>query len=54
MHHIIVLQQHHLKLLLVSMIQGYLATLPNNITLMGAQNLDKIELVDLVISKWLC
>jgi hypothetical protein len=52
--HIIMLQQQHPKSLPASTIQGYQPTLPNNITLLGAQDLDGIKPVDLVISRWSC
>jgi hypothetical protein len=54
MHHIMMLQQQHPKLLLASMIQGYQHTFLNKITLLGEQDLDMIKPVDLVISRWLC
>jgi site-specific DNA-cytosine methylase len=54
MHHIMMLQQQHLELLLTSAIQGYQHALLNNITLLGAHDLDKIGLMDLVISRWPC
>jgi len=49
MHHIMMLRQQHFRLLHASAVQSYQRTLSNNITLLGVQYLDRIELVDLVI-----
>jgi len=49
MHHIMMLQQHF-ELLLASTIQGYQHALPNNITLLGVHDLDKIRLM--VVTSW--
>jgi hypothetical protein len=54
MHHIMMLQQQHSELLPASTIHGYKRTLSNNIILLGAQDLDMIEPMDLVISRWSC
>ncbi len=54
MHHIMMLQQQHPKLLPTLVIQGYQCALPNNITLLGTHDLDMIGPVDLFISGWLC
>jgi hypothetical protein len=54
LHYIMMLRQQHFDLLPTSIIQSYYHFLPNNITLLGVHDLDKIGPIDLVISKWPC
>jgi hypothetical protein len=51
---VVMLYQQHPILFPMSIIQGYQLSIPNNITLLKVQDLDKIGLVDLVILGWLC
>jgi hypothetical protein len=53
MHHIMMSWQHP-ELLPILTMQGYQNALSNNITLLGAHDLDMIGPMDLVISGWLC
>ncbi len=48
------LQQQHFDLLPTLMVQGYQHSLTNNITLLEAQDLDKIGPTNLVILGWSC
>jgi hypothetical protein len=52
--HIMMLQQQHFDLLPTLMVQGYQHSLTNNITLLEAQDLDKIGPTNLVILGWSC
>jgi hypothetical protein len=52
--HLALLMQRYPELLPRSAIRRYQRALPSNITLLGVQDLVKVGLIDLVITKWPC
>jgi len=53
MHHVGMLLDKYTKLLLDIVLHGYLGALPHDITLLGAQDLDDVGPMDMVIVRWL-
>jgi hypothetical protein len=53
MHHVGMLLDQYTKLLLNIGLHGYLGALPHDITLLGAQDLDDVGPMDMVIVRWL-
>jgi hypothetical protein len=53
MHHVGMLLDRYTKLLLDIVLHGYLGALPHDITLLGAQDLDDVGPMDMVIIRWL-
>jgi hypothetical protein len=49
-----VLVERYPHLLMVEVVRGYQYPLPTNISLLGADHLDKVDPIDLVIVGWTC